>query len=68
MKATITTTQYNQMFSKAESSSDFHELSDAINAMSTAERLVLQKQLLTEGCEKIMRNLFYNYQAQEWIE
>jgi hypothetical protein len=39
-----------------------------VETLSDAERVELRKELERIGCQKIVRNLYFNYVTQKWIE
>ena len=40
---------------------------EAINMLTSDQRRELREKLEAEKIEQLPRNLFYNYQTQEWI-
>jgi hypothetical protein len=46
---------------------DFNKLSDWIDSLSHEQRIELRKELETAKCDKIARNLYYDYDKQCWI-
>lgn len=50
---------------KSDSNAD--AVSDIIDSMSHAERIELRSALESEGCQQLMRNLYFDYEAQVWI-
>jgi hypothetical protein len=47
---------------------DDDKLSDIIDSMSHGDRIKLRKELETDGCNQLARNLYYDYDKQTWIE
>jgi hypothetical protein len=45
-----------------------NQLSDLIDSMPHAERIELREELEKEGCNKLARNLYYDYDKQTWIK
>jgi hypothetical protein len=43
-------------------------LIEMVEGLSHEERIKLRNDLKRIGCTKLVRNLYYDYTAQEWIE
>lgn len=70
----MTAVKYIQMVDAADSSSsgdqfspEFYALSDAIDALTHAERIQLRNELTALGEQRQLRNLYYDYKTQVWI-
>jgi hypothetical protein len=46
---------------------DFNKLSDWIDSLSHEQRIELRNELEVAGCNKLARNLYYDYDKQCWI-
>lgn len=46
---------------------EFYVVSDAIDSMTNEERRIFKEKLLAANEQRIMQNLAYNYQTQEWV-
>jgi hypothetical protein len=48
-------------------SSPFLALIDKIDTLSWAERIRLREDLEKVGCQRLVKNLYYDYEKQAWI-
>lgn len=63
----ITVITYNSLID-SNSEIALHALSDAIDRMEHHERIALRQALEQSGCKKLIKNLYYDYKAQVWID
>ena len=47
---------------------DFDTVVEWVDCLSYAERIQLRGELERLGCDKLVRNLYYDYDKQCWIE
>lgn len=48
-------------------SKEYYQLSDRIDVLNHAQRIDLRCELVKRGVQKLMPNLTYDYDRQEWI-
>lgn len=49
-------------------SPEFYALSDAVDSLSHKERVQLRAALVDAGETRLLRNLYYDYKTQTWID
>ncbi len=60
---------YNEQYARTERGKAlaYSDLSQALDALSRQDRINLREALIAYGYDKLMRNLSYDYDKQEWF-
>ena len=49
-------------------STDPATTADYVNTLLDCQRVALREALAARGCRQLVRNLYYNYETQRWID